>query len=190
MPRGKSFVSYRNIPGFPGYRAGDDGSIWTGWKLIGRGPGNGRGCKSIIGRKWKRLKPTLAKFGYHVVSVKSADGKMRVAKVHRLVLLAFVGPCPPGHQCCHFPDPSKTNNNLHNLRWGTAGDNAWDRTIHTGHTKGENNPKAKITESVVRRIRSEYATGRTTQLALGKKYGLSESGVAHIVHGRCWKYTK
>jgi hypothetical protein len=29
--------------------------------------------------------------------------------VHRLVLAAFVGPCPPGMEACHFPDRDPMN---------------------------------------------------------------------------------
>src|SRR5215472_269740 len=35
---GQSQVDYRDIPGFPGYRVGDDGSIWSAWRKGGRGP--------------------------------------------------------------------------------------------------------------------------------------------------------
>lgn len=45
--------------------------------------------------------------------------------VHRLVLQAFVGPCPPAGVCCHWDD-DPTNNLLSNLRWGTRTDNTLD----------------------------------------------------------------
>lgn len=43
--------------------------------------------------------------------------------VHHLVLEAFVGPCPPGMEACHFPDPNPANCRLDNLRWDTRSQN-------------------------------------------------------------------
>lgn len=45
--------------------------------------------------------------------------------VHRLVLLAFVGPCPPGMQALHENDVPD-DNRLVNLRWGTPQENVAD----------------------------------------------------------------
>jgi hypothetical protein len=50
--------------------------------------------------------------------------------VHRLVLEAFVGPCPIGMQCRHFPDPNPANCNLKNLQWGTPMENTEDKRVH------------------------------------------------------------
>lgn len=47
--------------------------------------------------------------------------------VHRLVLEAFVGDAPEGHEACHIDD-LPANNHLSNLRWGTRSDNLLDRT--------------------------------------------------------------
>jgi len=52
--------------------------------------------------------------------------------VHRAVLLAFVGPCPPGHVCRHLNDNPADNRwspdpELNNLVWGTKKQNAEDR---------------------------------------------------------------
>ena len=32
-------VEYRDVPGWPGYRVGDDGSVWSLWKRRGLGRG-------------------------------------------------------------------------------------------------------------------------------------------------------
>lgn len=52
-------------------------------------------------------------------------GKGRSLWVHRLVLLAFVGPPPGGTEACHN-DGDPTNNRLENLRWDTRRENALD----------------------------------------------------------------
>lgn len=46
--------------------------------------------------------------------------------VHRLVLAAFAGDCPPGNEACHN-DGNALNNRLSNLRWDTPQSNADDR---------------------------------------------------------------
>ena len=52
--------------------------------------------------------------------------------VHRLVLEAFVGPCPPGMEACHNNDiPS--DNRLENLRWDTKSRNAFDAVGNGKH---------------------------------------------------------
>jgi len=47
------------------------------------------------------------------------------AYVYRLVLGAFIGPCPVGMEALHWDDDS-SNNALVNLRWGTRTDNMRD----------------------------------------------------------------
>jgi hypothetical protein len=63
---------------------------------------------------------------------------MKTFSVHRLVLLAFSGHCPPGKEGLHWDD-DPTNNRLENLRWGTPGENQQD-CIRNG-----NHPKVNIT---------------------------------------------
>jgi len=76
------------------------------------------------------------------------DGKAKYLLVHRLVLEAFVGPCPPGYQCLHL-DNNPRNNRLDNLKWGTPKENhsTIDRT-------GEKNGRAKLTSADVKYIRA------------------------------------
>lgn len=109
-------IEYREISGFPGYRVGSDGSIWTKW---------GKGSKrSKLSDQWKRLKmQKVCKWGHLKVTLYPGP---RQVLVHRLVLESFVGPCPKGMECCHAPDPNPANNALSNLRWGTHAENARD----------------------------------------------------------------
>lgn len=52
--------------------------------------------------------------------------------IHRLVLEAFVGPCPEGMECCHN-DGDPSNNYLQNLRWDTPSANGFDHVKHGNH---------------------------------------------------------
>jgi hypothetical protein len=60
------------------------------------------------------------------------EGARTTVEVHRLVLLAFVGPCPVGEEGCHN-DGDHTNNRLSNLRWDTRRENNLDAVRHGTH---------------------------------------------------------
>ena len=62
---------------------------------------------------------------YDVVSL-SRGGKTYTRTVHTLVLDAFVGPCPDGHEARHLDD-NRGNPSFSNLEWATAKRNAQDR---------------------------------------------------------------
>lgn len=67
-------------------------------------------------------------FGYTVVPLSRSGGK-RQYRAHRLVMAAFVGPCPEGMEVCHNNgDPA--DNRLVNLRYGTSKDNSFDMKLH------------------------------------------------------------
>src|SRR5690349_5649582 len=55
--------------------------------------------------------------GRYLVVTLYRDTKPKMFAVHRLVLLTFVGPCPPGQESLHWDD-DPTNNRIENLRWG------------------------------------------------------------------------
>lgn len=58
-----------------------------------------------------------------------SNGKRTRQQVHRVVLSAFVGPCPTGMEARHL-DGDPSNNSLKNLCWGTAIENWRDRYDH------------------------------------------------------------
>lgn len=60
----------------------------------------------------------------------AANGRKRTTTTHRLVLLAFCGPCPVGGDACHG-NGIKTDNRIENLRWGTRSENILDN-VHRG----------------------------------------------------------
>lgn len=55
-----------------------------------------------------------------------ADGVGRTRRIHVLVCLAFLGPCPAGLEVRHLDD-DKTNPTLPNLLYGTRSENVLDR---------------------------------------------------------------
>lgn len=176
-------VECRDIPGWPGYRVGSDGSVWSCRTRAKRGVGTGRGCAPGTGPDWHRLKDSPAGKGYRRVTL-CRDGRPHNELVHRLVLLAFVGPCPEGMEGCH-KDGDRSNNQRGNLRWDTPENNWADRKQHGRGNAGEKNPGAKITADEVRAIRRRIAGGER-QVSLRAEYQLSRAGMSDIVHRRSW----
>lgn len=91
--------------------------------------------QSLLWRTPKVMRGYVRNPDRHVVITLSRGGgaKPKLARVHRLVLEAFVGPCPDGLEGCHNNgDP--TDNHVTNLRWDTSSENMHDRVRHGVHT--------------------------------------------------------
>lgn len=122
-------LSYRDIDGFPGYRVGSDGSVWS-QRIKGKSQIDEEGGMMFGG--WKKCKLYRRPYGsrYMMVCMRSKPGgKLSCHYVHELVLLAFVGPRPDGMVCRHFPDRDTANNSVDNLSWGTQKQNMADRAV-------------------------------------------------------------
>lgn len=184
MPEADTTTTYKDIPGFPGYRCGDDGSVWSSW-VLERDDEHNRFCSARSSR-WRRMKPFCDPKGYPAVHL-CRDGRVRQVSVHRLVLSTFVGPCPPGHEGCHFPDRNPANNALSNLRWDSRKANKADMVAHGTRLTGDRHGRAKLTADQVRDIRRRLATGGVTRKAVAREYGVHESLIRHIVRHRIWK---
>jgi len=106
-------------------------------------------------------------------------------KVHRLVLLAFVGPAKPGQECCHA-NGIGTDNRLENLRWDSRAANYRDRIKHGAQleTAGEKNGRSKLTSRQVKEIKLD---DRKTFL-IAKDYGVSWQAIDDIKRSRKWKH--
>ncbi len=167
------------IPNFPGYEITCDGRIWSTPRK------NTRGSR----REGRWLKPCKTQ-GYLCVNL-SRGGKANLSLVHRLVLEAFVGPCPAGMECRHL-DGNKTHNHQDNLKWGTHQENIQDAIQHKTHRNlhqlGEENPRAILTKTMVRKIRELYSSGKFFQRELAKKFGITQVNVSRIVLRKNWKH--
>jgi hypothetical protein len=116
---------WRPIPGFEGsYEVSDLGRV----RSVDRFVATRRGTRSAPGRI---LRPHPDRYGRPWVSL-CIGGERKIGRIHRLVLEAFVGPCPPGMFALHADD-DRTNNRLANLRWGTRVDNQRDAVANGRH---------------------------------------------------------
>lgn len=184
MAEGQTTVAYREIPGFPAYRVGDDGSLWSRWV---RKSGGARGSKKVLGNTWKRLKLHRNRGTGYLQTGLYVNGRHFLRRVHRLVIETFVGPCPKGMQCCHG-DGDRTNNALSNLRWDTPSANQADRMRHGTDLRGESHPGAKFSTAKVLAIRAEYATGSFTKRELSKRHGIGYHTIHGILRRHSWRH--
>jgi hypothetical protein len=79
-----------------------------------------------VKRNEKELKPQVHK-GYYRIKL-CENGKHETYLVHRLVLIAFKGDCPNGHECDHI-DRNRLNNHIDNLHWVTRSENMMNRSM-------------------------------------------------------------
>lgn len=136
------------------------------------------------------MRPNHGAHGHRSVSLVWGE-KHRRALVHRLVLEAFVGPCPDKHEGCHY-DGNPDNNVLENLRWDTRKENARDRERHNRTLRGERHPLSVVTEEDVRRIRKMDMEGdlkrsRIVELICEEKKCYPKT-VWNIIYRKTWKH--
>lgn len=173
-------VEYRDIPGFPGYRIGNDGSVWSMVGLFGRASQN-----------WRCLKLSCHSAGYPVVGLRAAGermskGKVRAVYVHRLVLEVFVGACPEGMECCHR-DGNPSNNHIGNLYWGTPTENAADSARHGTKLRGSRKPNVKLHEDDIPLIRALARRGFSTQ-CIADLFNVHPRTIRAVLAGDSWSH--
>lgn len=144
---------------------------------------------SSFGQVWSVKSSKLLKSGFvsgYPMVVLCKDGAHKDFYVHRLVLLAFVGPPPKGHECNH-KNGTKTDNRPENLEWVLPSENIKHSIEVLGHSRtGSDGPGAKLTEDDVREIRRLYKTGKWNQYELANIFGVSQPAVSNIVRRTAW----
>jgi hypothetical protein len=121
---------WRPVVGYGGiYEVSNHGRVRSLERLVPHCQGGQRRISA------RMLKLTVSSTtGYRVVNLRDAAGgrPSSLQSVHRLVLAAFAGPCPPGMEACHN-DGDKINNHVSNLRWDTQSANNIDTVNHGGN---------------------------------------------------------
>ncbi len=168
---------------------------------------------SLSRKRYRILKPTLFKrCGYMYVTLYE-DGNHQKFRVHKLVLEAFVGPCPEGHECNH-KNGNKTQNCLDNLQWVTHMENVQHAIeaglskpsygmlgkqhsestrkkmsyAHKGMNAGEDNTQAKLDNIKVKRIKELLKEGMLSHGQIAQFFSVSRSLVSMISEGRRWSH--
>lgn len=168
-------VKRRDIPGFPGYAVDSDGSVWSR-----------KNARWGLRDEWLALRPYAHPVSGHMSVVLMKNGKRHTVRVHTAVMLAFVGPCPDGMECCHN-NGNPSDNRPSNLRWDTRKSNVSDALKHGAMPQGEQAPLAKLNASDVLAIREAHAAGIAGYKRLSRRFGVSMSAIVAIVKRRNWK---
>ena len=129
------------------------------------------------------------KDGYREACV-SVNGKTHKVKIHRLVMAAFVGPCPDGKQVNHI-DGDKANNLLENLEYVTPLENmchAYDTGLLI-RPIGEKHWNSKLKEKEVLEIKQLLVDG-WAQTSIARKFNVSIGAIYGIATGKTWSHLK
>lgn len=135
-------IEWKAIPNFPGYEVSTIGDI-----------------RSTKYKKPRILKPRYCK-GYRVACLRS-EGKTHYVRLARIVLEAFVGPCPDGHEAAHL-NGKREDNGVSNLAWVTHKENIAHKRLHGTQTSGPNHSQAKLTFSDIAAIKKWHSDGVST----------------------------
>lgn len=112
---------WRAIPGTDGfYEVSDAGRVRSWHKRGTRGNARAEIPQALRPALWR---------GYPRVCIVETEHGKRTRLVHRLVAVAFLGPCPEGQEVRHL-DGNPANTALTNLAYGTSSENAQDSIRH------------------------------------------------------------
>jgi hypothetical protein len=169
----------KTIPEFPNYAITKDGRVWS--KSRER---KGIGVFKTRFYQGRWLNPVNIKDYLHVDLC--SDGKIFHARLNRLMLETYVGPCPAGMEACHN-NGIRTDNRLENLRWDTHKANQQDMIKH-GHTLlGSKNPMTKLTADKVNVLRYLRHVVKFSLNDIAWQFDVSIPSVSAICTGRNWR---
>ena len=160
----------RPIPGFDGYFAKEDGTVWSTKHRLGK--------RALHELRQQRGRTCMR------VPVQR-DGVSRYTSVHRLVALAFHGSPTAEQTVVRHLDGDWTNNRPDNLAWGTPHENEQDKRRHGTYHDGQRNPGAKLTEAQARTAKRQLGEG-TSAAAVARSLGVSRSMISRIKRGLNW----
>lgn len=181
---------WRTVVGYPDYSISNLGRV--------RRDTPGRLLKAVVGRI---LTPSPNPYGYLTVSL-CLGPIVRTKPIHRLVVLAFLGPSPEGKPHANHIDGVKTNNCLDNLEYCSpaenqrhaarlgllaSGDRSGSRKHPESRPRGESHGCSKLKEWQVREIRRRRAIGESS-VKLGQEFGVAKITVLRIGKRMIWRH--
>lgn len=137
----------------------------------------------------KSVRPTGT---YLIATLLNSDRILRTG-IHRLVLMAFVGPCPDGMEGRHL-DGNPSNNRVENLAWGTKKENCADREGHGRTYRGERQHLSIFTEGEVAQIRRQFIVDGQKRADIVRMWvetkNCDPTVVRDIIGFRTWKHVR
>lgn len=165
------------IPGFPCYSVSSAGRVASHLRQISVG-------KWEVDKSYQRiLRPSCHECPGVCLR---RDGKTYRRRVANLVLLAFVGECPPGMEVCHNNgDP--TNNCLENLRYDSHTNNMRDAARRGAMPSGEAAWNAKFTNAEIVVLRELFSAGCWSLAEFAARLGVHQVTMWGIIRGKTYK---
>jgi hypothetical protein len=167
--------TWKDIPNFEGiYQASNLGGVRSlprVWSQANRWKTTSRYTK-----KGQVLRPALNAQGYPTVVL---GRKYGTATVHSLVLKAFIGPPPKGHEVRHN-DGIRSNARLSNLCYGTRLDNIKDSIRH-GSFQKRCEKISKLTKKQKQKVVDLYYFWGFTYKELGQLYAVTPSVIGYLI---------
>jgi hypothetical protein len=159
--------NYKVIKDFPNYAISRDGEVFSL-------------------RLNRKLKPFKCLKGYILIDLSKDNIKKRFL-VHRLVANAYIDNVNNYPQVNHI-NGVKHDNRIENLEWCTASQNLNHAFINKlripASPFGEKNPKSKLKESEVLKIRDS----NLSQKELSILYNVSPTTICEIIKRKYWKH--
>lgn len=160
---------FKDIPGYEGlYQVSTHGNVYSV-------------------RSNKVLRPGGSGDGYSTIAL-CVNKKCSSKKIHRLVMLTFIG--PSNLQVNHI-DGNKLNNCLNNLEYCTQRDNIKHAHIlglrDNCYKKGSSNSQAKLTEQDIPIIRQLLVDG-VSKTEIARTYHVDRKVIYNIQHKKRWRH--
>lgn len=167
------------IPGYDGYQVSDQGNIRS---ILKKG-----NHKSKKGSDWRLLKPQIRKDNRRTISI-ATKGVYRHHFIYKLIMLAFLGPCPDGMEIAHL-NGNCSDDRFVNLKYCTHKENESHKHMHGTSPQGERNPNSKLLGWQIEEILflSEKSISHAKIAAL---FDISYKDVSAIILGIKWSHIK
>jgi hypothetical protein len=171
---------WKPIPGYSNYEVSQYGRV----RSLKHSP------PKILKQALKKGTRKGSKTVYLRVGLEGDTGRRKNIRVHRAVLLAFVGPPPSSKHVGSHIDGNSLNNWLLNLKWATQLSNEADKRIHGTYLYGQKIHNAKLTPAGVRRIRAVKKWDSKTMAKMMAALGVSRTTIRDVLRGRTWTHVK
>jgi hypothetical protein len=171
---------WASVPETPGYEVSDHGNVRSYLK-----PGN---HKRKHADRPRLLAQSTRTDGRRTIGLPTADGRTTTRSVARLVMLTFVGPCPPGLEVAHL-NGDAGDNRLVNLKYVTHKENESHKRAHGTVTVGERNGAALLLGWQVSEIKYLADKG-IPQARIADLFQVRRQVVNNILLGKRWSHVE
>ena len=148
---------------------------------------------SLHSNKNRIINAATDKDGYKVLTLRRYN-KPYYIKLHRLLALTFIGPCPEGFVCNH-KNTIKDDNSIDNLEWVSQKQNYHHSKNINGKDyynpikwTGEKHGLTKLSDSDAITIRTRFKKIKESQKQISLRYKVSPSCIGRLLRNETFKH--